>query len=512
MAENRSEHIVKSVSMIVVFTIIFKVLGFCREFFLSFFWGTSGVSDAFLISQTIPGTLFQFVGVGLTTCFIPVYYSVLKQDGQQGANRFTNKLTTLILLFSTLLILLVWMDTPLFVKIFASGFSDETLDLACVFTRIGILSLYFSTFAFVYESYLQANQNFLPGAITSVLQSALVLVALYLGAKINLWILPVGCALSIGIRVLAMYPATAKTGLRFAPDFKWKDDQVRYFGKLLVPVIIGCAVNEINVIFDKTIASRVTVGAISALTYSNSLVQLINGGLVQPVSTVFYPYISNHISDGNRECASAMLKKSISALISMLLPIMVFFMLFSRHIVEVLFGRGAFDDTSVSMTSGALFYYMLSVCFLAIREMVSRYYFASGDTKTPMYNAAIGVVFNIVLNIILARFMGVSGLALATSCSAVIIAGLLMFTAKKRLHLQVSDIIDAREMLRVLEASLIMAAIALLAHHFLRDMAPFYAVLISAFLCGSAYFFIARKLNLELVSTAQEILLKVFKR
>ena len=498
--------IVKSVSIIVVFTIIFKILGFCREFFLSYFWGTSGVSDAFLISQTIPGTLFQFVGVGLTTCFIPVYYLIEKKEGLAQANVFTNKLTTIILFFSTILITAVWIDTPLFVKIFASGFSDQTLSLACDFTRIGILSLYFSTFAFVYESYLQAHRRFVPGAASSVLQSILVLIALYLGAVYNIWILPVGCAMAIGVRVLVMTPSVKKTGLKYRPNFRWKDEHVSYFFKLLLPVVIGVAVNDLNVIFDRTIASQVTIGAISALTYASSLVQLVNGGLVQPVSTVYYPYITNYISSGNIENASLMLKKALSVLLSLLLPITALFMIYSKQIVMLLFGRGAFDDRSVSMTSGALVFYVVGLSFIGIQDLLSKYYYASGNTKSPMYYAAIGVVFNISLNIVLSKIMGVSGLALATSSASFIISVLLMYNVKKNLQLNIRDIVDYKEVRKIIIASVIMALLSYMISVSVTYFGHLICLLICAPLSILMYVGLAYLFKMEIISAGREVL------
>lgn len=504
---SQSSHIVKSVSLIMVFTIIFKFLGFCREFLLSYFWGTSGVSDAFLISQTIPGTLFQFVGTGLTTCFIPIYYSVKNANGLDAANVFTNKLTTLILFFSTILILLVWIDTPLFVKIFASGFKDETLDLACSFTRIGIMSLYFSTYAFVYESYLQAHRVFIPSVATSVLQSILVLVSLYLGAVVSIWYLPIGCALAIGVRVLFMLPFTAKHGLKVALNFRWKDKDLKRFAILLGPVIIGCAVNEINVVFDRTIASRVSSGAISALSYGNSLIQLLNGGIVLSITTVFYPYITEYVTEKKYQEASQMLRQTNSLLLAVFLPISVLFMLLSRQIVDVLFGRGAFGETSILMTSEALLFYSIGICFMALREMVSRYYYATGDTKTPMYNAAIGVAFNIVFNIVLSKLMGVGGLALSTSISAFVTVILLFGQAKKKVNVAIRDLLDYTEIIKVLVACLVMGVFLIGGFVVFRDT-PFACLLVCFPIALLTYAFMAKLLKMKSYVLVRGILIK----
>ncbi len=54
------------------------------------------------------------------------------------------------------------------------------------------------------------------------------------------------------------------------------------------------------------------------------------------------------------------------------------------------------------------------------------------DTKTPMINAAVAVSMNIILNIILSRYMGIGGLALATSLSAIFCTGLLFISLRKK--------------------------------------------------------------------------------
>lgn len=462
MATEGYSSIIKSATVIMICTVAYKLLGFLREFLLSYFFGTSGISDAFLISLTIPGTLFEFVGTGLATCFIPIFFSIVNDHGIDSANRFTNKVTTLIFAFSTLLILLVWFDTPLFVKIFASGFKEDTFEMACDFTRIGILSLYFSALVFVYGSYLQAHKVFLPNSITAVFQSALVLFAIYVGAKYSLHAMCIICALSIGARLFYIYPSVKKYGLKLQMDFQWNDVYLKRLGYLLIPVVLGCAVNDLNVIFDRTIASQVTVGAISALTYGNSLIQLANGGIVQPVATVYFPYITKYISEGKNEDASKMLKKTFSIMTTLFLLITILFLIYSREITDVLFGRGAFDETAIELTSSALFYYSTGLCFIAYREIISRYYYANGDTKTPMYNAAIGVLFNIILNIVLSRLMGVGGLALATSISALVTSVLLVANSKRKLKLTISEYIEGRELLKSLLAVVIVGIVSII--------------------------------------------------
>ena len=72
----------KAVYSVMIITMIGKILGFGREILLSFYFGANGISDGYLISQTIPGTIFQFVGTGLATSFIPVYIKIKRDNGK----------------------------------------------------------------------------------------------------------------------------------------------------------------------------------------------------------------------------------------------------------------------------------------------------------------------------------------------------------------------------------------------------------------------------------------------
>lgn len=446
---------IKAISSVVIFTLIAKLLGFIRELMLSFFFGTTGVSDAYLISQTIPGTIFQFVGTGLTTCFIPIYYKVLRKEGRNAGNVFTNKIVTIVLVFSTVVMALVWVFTPVFVKIFAAGFQGQTLSYAIVFTRIGICSLYFSALIYVYNSFLQANNIFGPTAFAAIPNSLVIIVSIMLGSLWNLWALSVGSTLAPAAQLIVLWPVVYKLGFRLRLNFRWKDSYLKLFFKMMVPVILGVSINEINTLIDRSVASQVSVGGISALTYANSLIMLIQGGFAQPVATVFYPNISKEVGKKNIAKAKELLQNAIEVILIGLIPITIGFIIYAQPITKALFGRGAFDEQAVSMTSTAVTFYAIGIVFVGLRELLSRYYYAYSDTKTPMKNAIIGMLTNIILNLTLSRIIGIGGLALATSVSAFITTGIMWVecktkTAGGRLSLKVV------ELLKIVVASIVM--------------------------------------------------------
>ena len=121
--------------------------------------------------------------------------------------------------------------------------------------------------------------------------------------------------------------------------------------------------------------------------------------------------------------------------------------------------RGEFDAQAAVLTSQALLFYAISMLAYGFRDILSRVFYSFNDTKTPTINAIIGVTINIVLNIILSRFLGIGGLALATSISAIITAGLLFSSlSKKKLSLGFKN--SLKKIVKIFIAALIMGGAA----------------------------------------------------
>src|SRR3954451_14555673 len=112
----------KTVIILMLLTVISKLLGFGRDLVLSYFYGTSNISDIYLISLTIPTVLFAVIGKGISSGFIPLYTRIEGKDGSKKANQFTNNLVNLVLIICTIIFLLGMIFTDSVVKLFASGF------------------------------------------------------------------------------------------------------------------------------------------------------------------------------------------------------------------------------------------------------------------------------------------------------------------------------------------------------------------------------------------------------
>ena len=490
----------KNIIVIMIITIILKVLGFGREILLTYYYGASAVSDVYLIAQTIPTTIFALVGTGLATTFIPIYSKVQKEKGEEEAKRFSSKVMNAVVILSIVIIVLVLLFTPQVVKLFASGFKGETLNLAVTFTRISIFGIAFSGFIYILNAYLQLKDNFVIPALISLPMNLVIILSFYLTNAFGDIVLAYGLFFSVVVQLLFIIPSVIKNGFHYRMVFDLKDVYLKEMLLLSLPIILGTSVNQLNVLVDKNIASNVTLGGISALNYANRLIGFIEGIFVFPIITVIYPNIAKKVIDEDIVGLKKVMNQSVVYISLLVIPATVGAMVLAKPIIEFLFMRGEFNETAAVMTAEALFYYALGMGAYALRGVFSRVFYSYKDTKTPTMNAMIGVILNIVLNLILSRFMGISGLALATSVSAVITTMLLIISLRKKVH-QFGFRDTLQKLIKILIASIVMGIGAYFTFHGLSGrFGSNTALMVSIGVGGLLYLLMILMLKIEEVS------------
>lgn len=449
----------KTAILLMLITVFTKIFGFVREITLAYFYGVSNISDAFLISLTIPITLFSLVGSGIATSFIPMYSKIAKEKSAQAADRFTSILVSYITIIATLIVCVVLIFTAPIVNVFASGFTGDTLELAISFTRISIFGIYFSGLIFVYSGYLQIHNSFIIPAIAGIPLNLGIIISIALSKQFDVMVLSIGSTISLFLQLSVLLAAVLKYGYRFKFILDRKDMYIKQMMYLSIPVIIGVTVDQINVMVGKTLASKITVGGISALSYANLLILFIQGLFVSSIITVIYPMLSRLAAQQDMPRLRYSVLEALNIVSILVVPASVGMMVFAEPIVKSVFARGAFDVEAIKMTSDALFFYSLGMLGFGFREVLSKVFYSLQDVRTPMFNAVLAMAINIALNAILSDIYGLSGLALATSISAVFGAISLLYKIKNKLEpFPMKGIIVSLS--KVLGASIIMASLA----------------------------------------------------
>ena len=114
----------KSAAALMAVILISKVVGVFRDIVLAKYYGTTAVSDAYLIAVSVPTLIFYFIGHSLSTAYLPMYNQIRQKSGADKALAYTNNLTCISFLIVTVLVAVLVAFTEPILKLFAPGFDE----------------------------------------------------------------------------------------------------------------------------------------------------------------------------------------------------------------------------------------------------------------------------------------------------------------------------------------------------------------------------------------------------
>lgn len=275
---------------------------------------------------------------------------------------------------------------------------------------------------------------------------------------------------------------------------------------LTLPIVLANLVEQIGIIVDKNLASDMGPGAVSSLVFATRITTAISGIFVTSILVVTFPKIAKQAAVGNMTIMKISLSESIVGMSLLLIPAIIAIFTFSRPIVVLLFGRGAFDEHAVSVTSRLLSFYIFYLFGNGLTQLISRVFYALGDSKTPMIVAGVTVAINIMLNFILISFMQITGLALAASMSAFIGMLLLLFLLRRKIgSLRMRDTMISLN--KITGASIAMAFIAYFIFQYLATFNATAALFITAIAGAGIYILLLLVLRIRQMQVSIAFLL-----
>ncbi len=236
----------------------------------------------------------------------------------------------------------------------------------------------------------------------------------------------------VGQFVIQLYPFYKKGYvLRFFRKF-WHDPGFREVIRLMLPVTLALAVGQLNTLVDRIIASTCQEGAVSALYYADRLLELPLGIFGIALSTAILPSLSQLVFKNNLQEWNNTFSQGIRLVLFIMIPITTYLAIFRNEAIRLIYERGMFDTVASQMTAQSLLFYLPGLVFFSMNHIITKAFYSLKDTVTPVRISVIMVGINVILDLILVRYLGFSGLALATSLVAVFNCIWLFFSLKRK--------------------------------------------------------------------------------
>jgi putative peptidoglycan lipid II flippase len=425
-------------------TALSRVLGVFRDMLKAYLFGTGTAADAFTVAFRIPNMLRAFLAEGtLSASFVPVFNDYLatgkKKESWEVARNAFGLLAVVLLVVSVLGILLA----PFIVRIMASGYGQVPgkIDLTVRLTQILFPYIFFVGLTALAAGILNSHRHFtMPAVAPAVLNICMIAFMGLLctriigGAKMQIYGLAAGALVGGAGQLLIQIPILKKKGMPMRPGLDFRHPAIGKIFKLMIPGILGMGVAEINAFVDTYLAALLEPGSVSALEYGNRLIQLPLGIFGVALGTAALPTMSALAARDDIAKLKTTLDTALRMIVFVMAPATVGLIVLRVPIVRLLFERGRFfGGESVSFVTSALMFYAVGlIAYGAAKSLVAAFY-SMKDTRTPVRCSVVAMIANIILNIILMRYLQLGGLALATALSSILNVGLLLRLLTKKI-------------------------------------------------------------------------------
>ncbi len=429
----QSGGLLRSSLVVGVMTMLSRVLGLVRDVVIAGYFGSTAAADAFFVAFKIPNFLRRLFAEGaFSQAFVPVLSEYRTQrsfpEVRELVSRVSGTLAGSLLMITVVGIL----AAPVLIRLFAPGFmgEPEKLALAGEMLRITFPYLLLISLTALAASILNSYGRFAVPAFTPVLLnvsliSATVLLTPYFEQPVMA--LAWGVAIAGISQLLLQIPFLLHIRLLPAPKWGAQHEGARRIMVLMVPALFGVSVSQINLLLDTVLASFLETGSVSWLYYSDRLSELPLGVFGIAIATVILPSLSRKHAEASSEHFSRTIDWAVRLVLLIGVPAAVALFILAGPLIATLFDYGEMQNRDVLMSAMSLKAYSIGLVAFMLIKVLAPGYFARQDTKTPVRIAIIAMVANMVFNLMLVFQFQHVGLAIATTLSAYLNAGLLFY-------------------------------------------------------------------------------------
>jgi putative peptidoglycan lipid II flippase len=464
----RSRRMARSTAVFSLATGLSRVLGLVREMVSAYYFGVTGLINAFTVAAQIPNLVRALLAdAALSGAFVPVFNEMLERGEKQRAWRVASTLLWLMLLGLGAVTALLVLLAPLLLRPFGSPGGDA--DLAVALARILFPIVVLLGLSGIVVGILNTYEHFAAPALAPVAWNLVIILGLVLGVpridgESGQLYLYAGVVV-VGTLVQLLLPVPWLRGLdgQLTVALDWRDPAVRRVFALMLPVTLTIGLINVNFLVDTLFASRLLDPELapSSIEKAFRLYMLPQGMFAVAVAAVLFPSLSRLSARGDVHGYRRAVDTGLRQVAFLLIPAGVISIFLADPIVRLLYERGEFTSADTTVVGQCLQAFSFGLVFNGWMLILNRGFYALQTNWIPTSVALGNLALNAVLDAVFYHF-GVWGIPLATSVVNVAGTATLLVTMQRRVGL--ADVLATFAAVgRIVTASILGGVIALFA-------------------------------------------------
>jgi putative peptidoglycan lipid II flippase len=407
--------------LLIVVAFLGQMLGFFRNRLIStnFTAVDPGSTDAFFAAFQIPDFFFYTISAGvLSVAFVPVLTDRLQKGDKKSMWDVTNSLLNMLGLIMLVVATFIFIFAkPLLHRIVAPGLTPEQLNHATQIMRLAALNPLLFTLSGIITSVQQTYGRFFFFAVAPLFYNLSIIFSVYI-FKSNLGIVGLGVGSLIGAFAQFIVAGLGLWGLgyRYSWRIRAASNDFRQVMRTLPARSIDQGIDSINSIVETNRAKALGDGPVTYYNFATTLQNVPVMLFGTAIATAAFPRLADRLSQNRPDLFHRDFFKVLHLMIWISLPVVVICYFARGYLARLLFGN---VSSEVALLFGFL---SAAIFFRIVYTIISRYFYAQKDTRTPLMVSlfAIGLNIFLVFNLSRPSSYGMAGLALAQSITSAV--------------------------------------------------------------------------------------------
>lgn len=433
---NKRVSLGNAAALLIVASLVGQLLGFLRTKLVNANFDAIGPqsTDAYFAAFKIPDLFFFTLAAGaLGVAFMPFLAERLQKGDRKSIWELSSSLMNLLAIVMALVGVIIFVFAePLLHYVVAPNLSPEQMHNASTIMRLIAFNPLLFTIAGILTSVQQTFGRFFFFAIAPLFYNASIIFSIYiLKDDLGLIGMGVGALLGAVLQLLISFIGFVGIKYKYSAKINWRNNDFKQILKQLPPRSLDQGIDSVNSVVETNLARRLGDGKLSYYENAYTLQSAPTLLIGTTISTAAFPRLTDRLAQGRKDLFRKEFLQILRAMIWIIMPIVVISYFLRGYLARLIFAN---DAPQIALIFG---FFVGAILFRTIYALVSRWFYAQKDSKTPLYVSIFAIILNVILAYILSRpsAYDVAGLAMAQSLVAaaevVILFGIMVIRDRK---------------------------------------------------------------------------------
>lgn len=395
-------------------TVAVKVAGAVKVILAARLFGAGDEMDAYLIAFLLPSFFMDMLAGPLDSALIPALVELREKREKAAAESLYRAALAAAGAGFLMAAVAAAATSGWFLPLLASSFTPAKLASTQQLMLLMIAVVPLSGLAATWRAVLNSEHQFAYAAavplITPILSIAVLIAA---GKQYGVLALAIGTIAGAVLEAMAGAVGVKRAGYAIIPRWTGATGALRQVAGQYAPLVAVALVMTGSALVDQGMAARLGSGSVAALSYGTRLLAVLITIGPTAVGTAVLPHISAGVVLGEPGAVRRTLRTYGIFILAVILPATAVLIYFSEPIIRILFQTGRFDPASTHLVSSVQRASLLQLPIAVLLALEIRLTSALKANRVLYRVAELSLLLTFVIDLILMRWFGVVGIALA---------------------------------------------------------------------------------------------------